>query len=268
MVKEYANGNEFYEENKEILLSNKYTEPFFRFDSPLLVKAGKEEYALKITEGKSCLLVLCVEPYSILLHGDKSLANEFVNHVTANGYRVKNYLCSIELGEQLASCFINEGYFFNLSLGMDFMEAKERTSDSYSQVEHPTIDDADELYQLTVNFIRDCGLTDKARKERIIETLDDYRIVRKDGFIASFAKIHEWTDRDTKISTVYTRDEYRNQGCARAVVGSVLNEIIGSGKTAVLNVDQKNPVSYHLYTSLGFRKIFSQGVFALKSTAS
>ena len=61
MVKEYANGNEFYEENKEILLSNKYTEPFFRFDSPLLVKAGKEEYALKITEGKSCLLVLCVE---------------------------------------------------------------------------------------------------------------------------------------------------------------------------------------------------------------
>ena len=77
-----------------------------------------------------------------------------------------------------------------------------------------------------------------------------------------------WTDRDTKISTVYTRDEYRNQGCARAVVGSVLNEIIGSGKTAVLNVDQKNPVSYHLYTSLGFRKIFSQGVFELKSTAS
>ena len=34
-------------------------------------------------------------------------------------------------------------------------------------------------------------------------------------------------------------------------------------KTAVLNVDRKNPVSNHLYTSLGFKKIFSQGVFAV-----
>ena len=43
----------------------------------------------------------------------------------------------------------------------------------------------------------------------------------------------------------------------------MLNEIIDSGRIAVLNVDQKNPVSYHLYTSMGFRKIFSQGVFKL-----
>ena len=89
--------------------------------------------------------------------------------------------------------------------------------------------------------------------------------MRKDGKIASFAKIHEWSDADTKISTVYTRDEFRNQGCGRAVVGSVVNEIIDSGRIAALNVDQKNPISNHLYSSLGFRKIFSQGVYALNT---
>ena len=36
MIKEYANGNDFYEENRDFLLSDKYSEPFFRFDSPLL----------------------------------------------------------------------------------------------------------------------------------------------------------------------------------------------------------------------------------------
>ena len=109
MVKEYANGNDFYEENKDILLSDKYNEPFFRLDSPLLVNAGTAEYALRLTDGKSCLLVLCVKPYSILLQGDKSLAWDFVNYVTANGYRIKNYLCSLELGEELVSYFRNEG---------------------------------------------------------------------------------------------------------------------------------------------------------------
>ena len=96
-----------------------------------------------------------------------------------------------------------------------------------------------------------------------MKNTDTYRVLRRDGRIASVAKVHDWTDTDSKITTVYTRNEYRNRGLARIVVGNALNEIVASGKTAVLNVDRKNPVSNHLYASLGFRKIFSQGVFAL-----
>ena len=98
-----------------------------------------------------------------------------------------------------------------------------------------------------------------------MKNTDTYRVLRRDGRIASVAKVHDWTDTDSKITTVYTRDEYRNRGLARIVVGNALNEIIDSGKTAVLNVDRKNPISYHLYSSLGFRRIFSQGVFELKT---
>ena len=265
MIKEYANGNDFYEENREFLLSDKYSEPFFRFDSPLLTQTGKDQYALGASEGDSMLLALLVDPYNIQLSGDASLAEELVGFLTANGYRIKDYQCSLELGEKLMECFKREGYVFNLKLGMDFMEAKEKTSEPSEPVEFATDDDVDELYEIICNFIRDCGLNDIARKERIREKLDTYRVLRRDGRIASVAKVHDWTDTDSKITTVYTRDEYRNRGLARIVVGNALNEIIDSGKTAVLNVDRKNPISYHLYSSLGFRRIFSQGVFELKS---
>lgn len=264
MVKIYPNGTVFYEENKAFLFENKYTEPFFRIDSPLLTESGKDEYALKFQKGSACLLAMCVEPYNILLYGDESLTDEFVGFLVINGYRIKDYLCSLELGEKLIECFKKEGYDFHLSLGMDFMEAREKTSEPSGQVESATEDDVDELHEMTCSFIKDCGLTDKARKERIRETLKEYRILRRDGRIATFVKKNEWSDEETKISTVYTRDEYRNQGCARIVVSSVMNEIIDSGKVAVLNVDRKNPVSNHLYSSLGFRRIFSQGVFSFK----
>ena len=263
MVKTYENGNDFYEDNRDFLLSDKYSEPFFRFDSPLLTKTGKDEYAIRVSEGGSALVALLVDPYNILLSGDISLAEELVGFLTSNGYRIKDYQCSLELGEKLMECFKREGYCFHLMLGMDFMEAKEKTSEPSEHIELATENDVDELYEIVCNFIKDCGLNDIARKERIREKLDTYRVLRRDGRIASVAKVHDWTDTDSKITTVYTRDEYRNRGLARIVVGNALNEIVESGKTAVLNVDRKNPVSNHLYASLGFRKIFSQGVFAL-----
>ena len=263
MVKVYQNGIDFYEENKAFLLEAKYNEPFFRLDAPLLKEAGKDEYAIRIREGESQLLVLCVEPYSILFQGDASLADDMVCWLTSNGYKVKNFLCDIGLGEKMMESFAREGYGFRLSLGMDFMEARERTAPTAEKIEVPTEEDVDELYGMMCAFIKDCGLTDTVHRERVAETVSDFRVLRKDGRIVSFAKAQKWTDDASKISYVYTRDEFRNKGCARAVVGFLVNEIVGAGRVATLNVDRKNPVSNHLYESLGFEKVFSQGVFSL-----
>ena len=60
---------------------------------------------------------------------------------------------------------------------------------------------------------------------------------------------------------VYTRDEYRNFGYARKIVNTIKNEILDMNEVATLNVDKKNPISNHLYASLGFKKLFSQGVY-------
>ena len=53
-------------------------------------------------------------------------------------------------------------------------------------------------------------------------------------------------------------------GYARKLVNYAKNEIIAQGKIATLNVDKKNPISNHLYSSLGFKKVFSQGIYKQK----
>ncbi|MCT1796796.1 GNAT family N-acetyltransferase [Helcococcus kunzii] len=76
--------------------------------------------------------------------------------------------------------------------------------------------------------------------------------------MVSFAKFKETSDDTMNISDVYTRSEYRGQKLAKKVVNAIKNEIIEKGKIATLNVDQKNPISNHVYQSLGFKKVFSQ----------
>ena len=61
-----------------------------------------------------------------------------------------------------------------------------------------------------------------------------------------------------------TKPEYRGMGYARKLVNYAKNEIIAQGKIATLNVDKKNPISNHLYSSLGFKKVFSQGIYKQK----
>ena len=40
-----------------------------------------------------------------------------------------------------------------------------------------------------------------------------------------------------------------------------VNAILAEGRTAALYVDRRNPVSSHLYASLGFRRVFSQSEY-------
>ena len=261
MIKIYPDGTSFYNENKDFLLTNKYTEVFFRFDAPLLKETNKEEYAIKVFDESHTLLILIKEPFNMLLYGDKELSGELVDYLIDNGYKIKDYLCPIELGESLLAYFKYRNYKYHLSIGMDFMEAHDRCDVSSLEVEVPSLDDVEEIYKLCCNFVKDCGLKDIVDKDKITERIKEYRVIRKDNKIIAMAKYRESTPTDISISHVYTRKEYRGKGYARQVVGTILNEIIDSGFTATLNVDQKNPISYHIYTSLGFKKIFSQGIF-------
>ena len=75
------------------------------------------------------------------------------------------------------------------------------------------------------------------------------------------ARIAPATQDDLRLVLVYTRDEYRGRGYARKGVNSAKNEILAAGKRVTLNVDRKNPISNHLYSSLGFKRVFSQGEY-------
>ena len=261
MIVSYQTGAEFLQENQAYLQTNPYLSTFFTLDAPLLKEAGKINYALCCEQGDKRLLALKVEPYNLLLFGEEAFVPELLRFLFDGGYEIKNYLCASELGYALMRELEPYGRRYEEALAMDFMEARSVTEPSAPEVETAHEDDLDEIFDCAQRFVADCGLLDKPEKEPFRNVLGSFRVIRADGKIVSMARIAPATKDDLRLVLVYTRDEYRGKGYARKVVNSAKNEILASGKRVTLNVDRKNPVSYHLYLSLGFERVFSQGEF-------
>ena len=265
MVTLYQDGSSFIEENKEFLNQEPLLTSFFFLDAQVIPESNQQRYALKAQIGDRKLCAIRVEPFNLLLYGDPSLLKELLVFLQQGEYEIPGIFAETELGEvflELAPQILGQEY--KLGIGMDFMEAKEITEPTSPEVGIPTAEDVDELYECLVNFIKDCGLSDPVDKEKIRSTLPQFRILRKDGRIVSLAKFVEESEDTMRISDVYTRPEYRGRGLARKVVNAVKNHIFDLGKKATLNVDQKNPISNHLYASLGFTKLFSHGIYLPK----
>ena len=87
----------------------------------------------------------------------------------------------------------------------------------------------DEIFKMAVSFFNDCGLSDEVTKEKILKTIDGFRIIREDGKIVSMAKMSASSSEDMRISFVYTRNEYRGKGYAKKICTNIVNEIIDKG---------------------------------------
>lgn len=265
MVKNYPNGETFIKDNKEFLDKDKYMSSFFYLDAPLLKEPNKKNYALKVYKDNKQLLAMKVEPYYFMLYGDKDFLDELLTYVKDNELEVNGFYAPMDIGDEIVKNPKRVlGKEFYLQIGMDFMEAKEITEPSSNEVESPTEDDAQELYECHINFVKDCGLTDETTMEHILRFIPRLKILRKDGKIVSFCGNSPDSENSLRISAVYTRPEYRGKGLARKVVNYVKNEILNEGKIATLYVDKANPISNHLYASLGFKKVHSRGIYLPK----
>ena len=253
MVKIYQNGQTFLEENLSFLLGNKYASSLIIRDAELMNEVDKSNYLLRVDFNGKKLLALRLVPYSLLLFGNHECLNELLSFIKDNQLELPSILCSNDIGNHLPN--------FYMDIGMDFMECNKKTEPSSNRICHATIDDVDEIEDLSNVFFKECGLADRAMRQKIIDRIDSYRLIKLDGRIAALARHSEDTDTSSRISMVYTRKEYRGRGYAREVVNACKNEILEQGKIATLNVDQKNPISNHLYSSLGFKKVFSQGIY-------
>ena len=265
MIKVYSCGNDFIADNSNFLNLNKYMSSFFYLDAKLLINTNKDNYAIRCENDDNTLLAIKVEPYNLLFYGDKECLSELLSYLMNNDYNYLGIMCSTQIGEVLikeAPSIVDRNYY--LSIGMDFMEAKEKTDESSAKVEVATINDANNIYDLSVEFFKDCCLPDRPNLEKIKENINHYRILKMNNEIVCMAAYSYDTDNSYKITYVYTTPKYRGKGFAKEVVNTLKNEILSKGKIATLNVDQANPISNHLYETLGFKKIYSQGIYILK----
>ena len=260
MFKEYKNGKDFIDDNHIFLDENKYMSSLFYVDGKVLIESTKKNFAIKLEKDNKKMLAIKVEPYNLLLYGDKANTKEMIDYLKSNGFEFLGVMCSTDIGDILLETF-NDYY---KTIGMDFMEALIITEKSSEEVLIPSIDDLDEIYDLSYKFFKDCGLPDIPNKELLKNKITSYRVLKINNQIVSMAAYSNDTDKSYRITHVYTRKEFRGMGYARKVVNTLKNEILQMGKIATLNVDQANPISNHLYDSLGFKKVFSQGIYLKK----
>lgn len=262
MIKVYGSGQALLDENKAMLDENKLLSVFFVLDGPGITRPDSRNYALRAERDGQTLLAIKQHPWSLLLYGSPAPADELADYVMAHGLEIGGLLGSEAVCERVAAR-LNQRYGQNWheTLSMDFMEARTVTEPSSPDVQIPTDTDVDELAALTACFIADCGLADEVDAESIRAAVGDYRVIRDGERILCMARVSPSTDCDKRITNVYTRPEVRGQGYARRVVNTLKNEILTSGKTATLTVDRNNPVSNHLYESLGFVRTSAMGEY-------
>ncbi len=265
MIKVYGCGRNFIAENAGFLNANKYMSSFFFLDAECLSETDRVNFAILCEADGRRLLAIKAEPYNLLLYGDSSCLHELMSFLKDNEYVFSGIMCPCDIGDRLAAEAPEAvGRDYYPSLRMDFMETRERTSNSSEKVEVPAEDDAEAIFDLSVRFFRECGLPDIPNIDGIRKNIRKYRVIRDRGEIVSMAAYSRDTDDSCRITHVYTVPASRGQGFARQVVNTLKNEILDMGKTATLNVDQANPVSNRLYESLGFKKLFSQGIYLVR----
>ena len=262
MIKVYKNGEDFILENKSYLDLNKYMATFFYIDAKLLKEATKENYAIRVENNNYKLLAIRVNPYNLCLFGDKECLEELLNYLNSNNYIYDGLMASTEVGDY---AIYLDNRFYRM-IGMDFMEAKTYKEESSSDVIIPSVSDLDSIYDMSLRFFLDCGLPDRPNKDNILKGLNSFRIIKINNQIVSMGAYSNGPDNSCRITHVYTKPEYRGMGHARKVVNTIKNEILDNKKIPTLNVDQKNPISNHLYKSLGFEKVFSQGIYIKKNS--
>ena len=141
------------------------------------------------------------------------------------------------------------------------MESKEIIYPKSDIVLNANINDVEQIYELSFDFFKECWLPDIPNKDKLKDNIDKFKVIKEDNIIVSMAAYNIDTNKSYRITHVYTKPDKRGKGYAKKIVNTIKNEIIEKGFIATLNVDKNNPISYHIYKSIGFKKVFTQGIY-------
>jgi len=83
---------------------------------------------------------------------------------------------------------------------------------------------------------------------------EDFIILSKDNMLLAQACIQTFTRNTNQIGAVYTLEEERGKGYAKAVVSELCERIINRGKLPTLIVNKLNTPAINAYKALGFER--------------
>lgn len=266
-VKIYDNGIDFYNDNKDLIEDNIIRTIFIKLNSLCIKEINRNNYCIKISNNNDKLIALNMEPYNLLIFGCKYLIKTLAEVLFYNNFNFKGLQCSRELYDEFCkeySLLTGGSFEININLNLLTSDCKQQIEfDNYInsdnaanyKVYKSSINDYEEIVPLIEKFDLEIFGEKEANKEKILSEIDNYRYTKEDGKIVSIAMKSKNQKGTCSISYVYTLPEYRGKGYAKKIVSTLRDEIIDENKVAYLNVDNFNPISSHIYYSIGFKKL-------------
>lgn len=260
MLKIYDNGQKFYTDNQTVFGENPLDTSFFVSNAGLLNGFDRENYAFKVYNDDSYLLVLRVSPFNLLLYGSRALCEEAADamcqyELTAEG----GILAEPELALAFLTAYESRrGGRHTLHLSMDIMYAESCVFADTAEVVAAGRADISRIAALRRSFLLEAtgenpSQSESEQEEMIEKSLADYYCIRDGSEIIAIAKKTRSEEKMCSVSMVYTLPEYRGRGLSRKIVTKITQDILNEHKIPYLYVDKTNPISNHLYGSIGYQ---------------
>lgn len=256
MLKFYNNGQEFLQDNNEILEKYPLETVFFEVNAKYMARTDSNDFLVRIVKDGKFFIAVHNKDYPVVIFGSEDLCREFAQATVSEKLTFTKVLGN----QNLCEAFLKEyqsltGATYEVNHAMDIMCCNKVLTTDVSGVTTPTEKDVEELAAMIVDFhwaaLAEKANADEIRKD-VAGRLSGFAVIRQDGKIVSIASKSRETDKMTAISLVYTLPQYRSRGLSCKIVTSLTQQIIDNGKLAYLFVDKANPTANHLYTKIGY----------------
>lgn len=263
IFRSYQSGQQFIDDNKEILAQYPIETRFFKFNA-MNMNDMSNGFAVKVIDNDKFVLALRYDIFPMVIYGDDSLLNSLASELVKGEYHFKRILGC----EKTVNAFINiyekiKGCTHKIIHLMDIMICHQITESNIdtSIVETANVDDTQRIAENLLIFNAELNLeqSDFSKVLKNVQNeIENFVLIRKDNKIISIAKSCQEDDKVCAISDVFTMKEYRGQGFARKIMTFITKKILKKGKYPYLFVDKTNPVTNHLYSSIGYTYLTPQ----------
>ena len=257
MYKLYKTGKEFLDENINLIRSDPLGTIFFEANGNAIAQCDASNYAVRIDVGNEVLIAIRVDGFPLVIYGSESCVDALARTVADNKLQFDKVIGYYGLLDKFLISYEQlVGGSHKVNLSMDVMYCDDVEPCDTSEVERATAKDAEEITRLVVDFLNEAlgkNATWGGNFDKISQEIDFYALLRVNGKIVSIGVCKDSGDGLCRISNVYTKPQHRNKGYSRKVVTYLTEQILKLGKTPCLHVDKTNPVSNHLYQTIGYK---------------
>lgn len=269
----YLDGKEFIEDNQKYLNKSIQTSvetAFFFLNAKSFHQFNQKNFALQFKNKTDILLIIKLEAYNMLIFGSKKLCDFAANTIANLNLSFESILgeeaCVLEFLKRYQKRL---GGQIHLQHSMQIMVLKQLLYTSKGSVFQCKAKDLKDLAECYCAFQKE-ALQKDMELPQALEVLEgkeqNFYAIKDNEQIVSIATKTRNYEKICSISHVFTKPEFRGHGFAKQVVSKLSQDILAEGKLPYLFVDSTNPISNHLYLSLGFEYLIDQAQYQYGSS--